>query len=164
MQCIKSRESYSCALQSLPSSGTVKCMHIFFCSRTASHGNMVCSGVDTVNVVRDRPGLQALTDDLMDLGATVVTTEDALKARLKEAGLAPPALALNCVGGSSGTAVAKSLECVAETCCTCSVNPCLAKSDTGGMCKHSHMPSQVHRAYRSARKRHCNFSSAMRLF
>lgn len=67
------------------------------------------AGVETVNVVRDRPGIQALTDELMALGATVVTTEEALKTQLKEAGLAPPALALNCVGGSSGTVVAKSL-------------------------------------------------------
>ena len=77
---------------------------------------MVSPGVETVNVVRDRPGIQALTDELMALGATVVTTEEALKTQLKEAGLAPPALALNCVGGSSGTAVAKSLGCVADTC------------------------------------------------
>ena len=67
------------------------------------------TGVNTVNVVRDRPGLQALTDVLTALGATVVTTEEELKAHLKEAGLPPPALALNCVGGSSGTAVAKAL-------------------------------------------------------
>ena len=55
--------------------------------------------------------MQDLTDELLGLGATVVTTEEGLKARLREAGLPPPALALNCVGGSSATAVAKSLGC-----------------------------------------------------
>ena len=63
----------------------------------------------TVNIVRDRPNVQALADELLSLGATVVTTEDDLQASLRASGLAPPQLALNCVGGSSATAVAKTL-------------------------------------------------------
>ena len=64
-----------------------------------------------MNVVRDRPDMQPLVNDLLGLGASIVTTEQDLKQALKEAGLKPPLLGLNCVGGSSATAVAKTLAC-----------------------------------------------------
>lgn len=65
----------------------------------------------TVNVVRDRPDLPALEEELKGLGADVVTTEERLKGDLAASGLPRPALALNCVGGSSSAAVAKALAC-----------------------------------------------------
>ncbi len=55
----------------------------------------VCSwsaGVNTVNVVRERQDMQALVDDLVGIGATVVTTEQDLKQTLKDADLKPPLL------------------------------------------------------------------------
>ena len=64
-----------------------------------------------MNVVRERPDMQALVDDLVGIGATIVTTEQDLKQTLKEADLKPPLLGLNCVGGSSATAIAKVLAC-----------------------------------------------------
>ncbi len=70
------------------------------------------TGVHTINVVRDRPDLQRLREELQGLGATLVTTEDALKADLAAAQLPRPALGLNCIGGSSSAAVAKALEYV----------------------------------------------------
>ena len=64
--------------------------------------------------------MQALVDDLMALGATMVTTEQELKQAMKDAGLKPPLLGLNCVGGSSATALAKALTCAAPAClCYC---------------------------------------------
>ncbi len=60
--------------------------------------------------------MQALVDDLMGLGATVVTTEQELKQAMKDARLKPPLLGLNCVGGSSATALAKALTCAAFAC------------------------------------------------
>ena len=71
-----------------------------------------CAGVHTINVVRDRPDMQALIEDLSRLGATVVTTEQDVKQATKVAGLEQPVLGLNCVGGSSATALAKTLACV----------------------------------------------------
>lgn len=67
-------------------------------------------GLKTVNVVRDRPGLQDLRSELSALGADVVTTEEALKEDLASLQLPRPRLALNCVGGSSSAAVAKILQ------------------------------------------------------
>lgn len=69
----------------------------------------ISAGVRTVNVVRDRPDLDQLRVELRDLGATVVTTEEALKQNIAAAELPRPRLGLNCVGGSSSAAVAKAL-------------------------------------------------------
>lgn len=66
-------------------------------------------GVRTVNVVRPRDDWDATVAHLTALGADVVTTEEKLKNDLKAAGLPAPALALDCVGGSASTAVAKCL-------------------------------------------------------
>lgn len=46
---------------------------------------------------------------LRGLGADVVASEEEAKQALAAAGLPPPKLGLNCVGGSSATAVAKLL-------------------------------------------------------
>lgn len=70
-------------------------------------------GLKTVNVIRARhteEETSALKEELHKLGATLVTTAETLKADLKESGLPPPKLALNCVGGETATAVAKTLE------------------------------------------------------
>ena len=75
-------------------------------------GNAVFAGVHTVNVVRNRPDLEQLREELRGLGASVVTTEDALKQDLAAADFpSRPLLGLNCVGGSSSNAVAKALGC-----------------------------------------------------
>jgi len=64
-------------------------------------------GVRTVNIVRDRPGALAEVARLKSLGATVVTTEK--NARTDAAGLPPPRLGLNCVGGSAAQVVGRLL-------------------------------------------------------
>ncbi|XP_055467075.1 enoyl-[acyl-carrier-protein] reductase, mitochondrial isoform X1 [Psammomys obesus] len=66
----------------------------------------------TINVVRDRPDIQKLTDRLKGLGADYVLTEEELrmpetKAVFKELPL--PRLALNCVGGKSSTELLRHL-------------------------------------------------------
>ncbi|KAL0048172.1 hypothetical protein WJX82_009266 [Trebouxia sp. C0006] len=66
-------------------------------------------GIHTVNVVRDRPNLSELEHYLRGLGADIVTTDEKLKAALASADMPRPKLGLNCVGGASSTAVAKSL-------------------------------------------------------
>jgi len=61
-------------------------------------------GVNTVNIVRDRPNLDELRSHLTDLGANHVVTEEDLKSsKMKEImkSIKPPKLALNCVGGKS---------------------------------------------------------------
>eukprot|EP00879_Flechtneria_rotunda_P013891 GHRR01014507.1.p1 GENE.GHRR01014507.1~~GHRR01014507.1.p1 ORF type:complete len:309 (+),score=91.20 GHRR01014507.1:1264-2190(+) len=69
-------------------------------------------GIKTVNVIRDRPDWDAAVSWLKEMGADLVTTEARLKEDLGTSGFPAPALALNCVGGSSATAVAKVLrEC-----------------------------------------------------
>ncbi|SAM05790.1 hypothetical protein [Absidia glauca] len=69
-------------------------------------------GIKTVNVVRNRPDIDQLRDDLMQLGATHVITDDVLgshetKTMIKEWG--QPKLGLNCVGGKSATEMARHL-------------------------------------------------------
>lgn len=77
-------------------------------------------GIKTLNVVRERetPGkTEALKQELQELGATAVVTEAELlsgefKSRVNELtrnGKEPIRLALNCVGGKSATALAKTL-------------------------------------------------------
>ncbi|XP_038191204.1 enoyl-[acyl-carrier-protein] reductase, mitochondrial isoform X2 [Arvicola amphibius] len=66
----------------------------------------------TINVVRDRPDIQKLTDRLKNLGADYVLTEEELripetKTIFKDLPL--PRLALNCVGGKSSTELLRHL-------------------------------------------------------
>ncbi|KAJ8868603.1 hypothetical protein PR048_030141 [Dryococelus australis] len=69
-------------------------------------------GYHTVNVVRDRPNIDELKENLKELGATYVLTEDELweTEMFKSGKVARPRLALNCVGGASGELLARQLE------------------------------------------------------
>jgi len=73
-------------------------------------------GVQTLNVVRDRPNLSDLKARLESLGATVVITEEELAntRSLAEAMAtfkgAKPVLGLNCVGGNSAADIARLLK------------------------------------------------------
>lgn len=61
-------------------------------------------GINTVNIIRNRPKLEELKNHLKDLGANFVVTEEDLKSsEMKDTmkGIKPPKLALNCVGGKS---------------------------------------------------------------
>ncbi|XP_020014090.2 enoyl-[acyl-carrier-protein] reductase, mitochondrial isoform X1 [Castor canadensis] len=69
-------------------------------------------GLRTINVVRDRPDIQKLSDRLKDLGAEHVITEEELrkpetKNLFKD--MPQPRLALNCVGGKSSTELLRHL-------------------------------------------------------
>nr|XP_023025026.1 enoyl-[acyl-carrier-protein] reductase, mitochondrial-like [Leptinotarsa decemlineata]XP_023025027.1 enoyl-[acyl-carrier-protein] reductase, mitochondrial-like [Leptinotarsa decemlineata] len=62
-------------------------------------------GINTVNIVRNRPNIEVLKTFLKSLGATYVFTEDEF-AKIdifKQGTLKRPLLALNCVGGRSAT-------------------------------------------------------------
>lgn len=56
-----------------------------------------------------RPDWEATVDWLKGMGADVVCREADAKAAATAAGLPPPALGLNCVGGAAALAVAKLL-------------------------------------------------------
>ncbi|KAM7247726.1 hypothetical protein CapIbe_001679, partial [Capra ibex] len=69
-------------------------------------------GLRTINVLRDRPDLQKLTDRLKNLGADHVVTEEGLrKPEMKSffKDVPQPRLALNCVGGKSSTELLRHL-------------------------------------------------------
>ncbi|XP_072465720.1 enoyl-[acyl-carrier-protein] reductase, mitochondrial isoform X3 [Notamacropus eugenii] len=69
-------------------------------------------GLRTINIVRDRPDLQKLTDRLKDLGAEHVFTEEEMrKPEMKDffKNFPRPQLALNCVGGKSSTELMRHL-------------------------------------------------------
>ncbi|KAK9449928.1 uncharacterized protein V1518DRAFT_415081 [Limtongia smithiae] len=72
-------------------------------------------GLKSINVVRNRPDIDVLKDDLYSLGATKVVTEEELadkgfRKTIKEwIGKSPLKLALNCTGGDSTTNVARQL-------------------------------------------------------
>ena len=74
-------------------------------------------GYKSINVVRDRPGLDELKNELRELGATVVVTDEELRAqgfeeRVNEwtdGGREIIRLGLNCVGGKPTSAMAKIL-------------------------------------------------------
>ncbi|XP_026965194.1 enoyl-[acyl-carrier-protein] reductase, mitochondrial [Sagmatias obliquidens] len=69
-------------------------------------------GLRTINVVRDRPDIQKLTDRLKNLGAHHVVTEEELrKHEMKNffKDMPQPQLALNCVGGKSSTELLRHL-------------------------------------------------------
>lgn len=60
--------------------------------------------INTINVVRDRPNLEALKSHLMSLGATYVITENELRTPMMNdifKNIPKPNLGLNCVGGKS---------------------------------------------------------------
>ncbi|KAI9315383.1 hypothetical protein BX666DRAFT_1962230 [Dichotomocladium elegans] len=72
-------------------------------------------GIKTVNVVRNRPEIDQLREELTELGATHVVTDEELgsftmRSQMKEwfAGK-PPLLGLNCVGGKAATEMARYL-------------------------------------------------------
>lgn len=69
-------------------------------------------GIQTINVIRDRPDVQRLSDTLTALGATHVITEDKLRRpEIKELlKSCPPKLALNGVGGKSATELLRLLQ------------------------------------------------------
>lgn len=63
-------------------------------------------GLNSINIVRDRPNLQALKDKLKSLGADYVVTEEELRGPvMKEifSVVPPPKLALNCIGGKNAS-------------------------------------------------------------
>ncbi|CEP14039.1 hypothetical protein [Parasitella parasitica] len=72
-------------------------------------------GLKTINVVRNRPNLDQLVDELTQLGATHVITDESLgRAESKKEikswfGKNAPLLGLNCVGGQSATEMARYL-------------------------------------------------------
>jgi len=61
----------------------------------------------TINVVRNRDDIADLRAEMTRLGADVVLTEEEARTAWKE--LPRPLLALNCVGGASGTELCKAL-------------------------------------------------------
>ncbi|KAG2496254.1 hypothetical protein HYH03_005850 [Edaphochlamys debaryana] len=67
-------------------------------------------GIRTINVIRDRPDMEATVARLKGLGADLVTTEENLKDDLAASGLPAPMLGLNCVGGSAASAVSRILK------------------------------------------------------
>ncbi|XP_037683873.1 enoyl-[acyl-carrier-protein] reductase, mitochondrial isoform X3 [Choloepus didactylus] len=69
-------------------------------------------GLRTINVVRDRPDIQKLSNRLKNLGAEHVITEEELrKPEMKSfwKDMPQPRLALNCVGGKSSTELLRHL-------------------------------------------------------
>ncbi|XP_044523894.1 enoyl-[acyl-carrier-protein] reductase, mitochondrial isoform X1 [Gracilinanus agilis] len=69
-------------------------------------------GLRTINVVRDRPDLQKLTDRLKGLGAEHIFTEEAMRRpEMKDffKNFPRPRLAFNCVGGKSATELMRHL-------------------------------------------------------
>lgn len=70
-------------------------------------------GIQTINVVRDRPDLQQLSDRLTALGATHVITDETLRRpEMKELfkSCPRPKIALNGVGGKSATELLRHLQ------------------------------------------------------
>lgn len=67
-------------------------------------------GINTVNIIRDRPNVDQLKSELKELGATEVLTEEELRTTdiFKEK-YPKPCLALNCVGGKSATELMRHL-------------------------------------------------------
>ncbi|KAI7901364.1 uncharacterized protein BX663DRAFT_514222 [Cokeromyces recurvatus] len=72
-------------------------------------------GLKTINVVRNRPDIDTLRQELIELGATHVVVDETLgnfetKKEIKSwFGQHPPLLGLNCVGGKNATEMAKYL-------------------------------------------------------
>lgn len=66
-------------------------------------------GINTVNIIRDRPDRRETEHELRDMGASLVTTAEEVRRALKDSGLPKPKLALDCVSGEAATACAKVL-------------------------------------------------------
>ncbi|ORE10963.1 NAD(P)-binding protein [Rhizopus microsporus var. microsporus] len=72
-------------------------------------------GLNTINIVRNRPELDQLVNELEEIGATHVITDEELgshemRKRIKSwVGDKPPLLGLNCVGGKPATEMARYL-------------------------------------------------------
>lgn len=72
-------------------------------------------GLRSINVVRDRPDLDAMKQELTSLGADHVITEEEAASREFQSTIdswtqkAPIQLALNCVGGKSATSISRKL-------------------------------------------------------
>ncbi|KAG2448611.1 hypothetical protein HYH02_006500 [Chlamydomonas schloesseri] len=66
-------------------------------------------GIKTINLIRERPDMEATVARLKALGADLVTTEERLKDDLKASGLPAPKLGFNCVGGNAAQAVTRIL-------------------------------------------------------
>ncbi|CAN7983181.1 unnamed protein product [Ixodes pacificus] len=63
-------------------------------------------GLNSINIVRDRPNLIELKDMLRTLGADYVVTEEELRTPIMKeifTVVPPPKLALNCIGGKNAT-------------------------------------------------------------
>lgn len=59
-------------------------------------------GLRTVNIVRNREGIDKLKEELVQIGADYVLTEEELRStKIFGSQVPPPKLALNCVGGKS---------------------------------------------------------------
>ncbi|RKO93607.1 hypothetical protein BDK51DRAFT_21152 [Blyttiomyces helicus] len=70
-------------------------------------------GLRTVNVIRNRPNLDEVANELKSMGADLVVSEEDVRkpdvaARIQALG-APPRLALNCVGGKSALNLSRML-------------------------------------------------------
>ncbi|CAH1118343.1 unnamed protein product [Phaedon cochleariae] len=69
-------------------------------------------GINTVNVIRDRPNVEELKTFLKNLGATYVFTEEEIKTTdvFKTGRLEKPMLGLNCVGGKNAAQLIRHLD------------------------------------------------------
>ena len=66
-------------------------------------------GLNTINLIRDRPNRREIERELKELGATAVVTSSELPALMREWQHPAPKLALDCVCGEAATAAAKAL-------------------------------------------------------
>jgi trans-2-enoyl-CoA reductase len=66
-------------------------------------------GLKTINIVRERDDWDDTVQSLENIGADLVSTPKNVREDAKSAGLPPPKLALNCVGGETATTMAKML-------------------------------------------------------
>lgn len=68
-------------------------------------------GYQTVNIVRSREGIDKLKQELRDMGADYVLTEEELRSSklFKNGELAPPKLVLNCVSGKAVIELVKTM-------------------------------------------------------
>lgn len=66
-------------------------------------------GINTINLIRDRPERAEQERELRSLGATLVTTAAECRQALQAAGLPKPKLGLDCVSSDSAAACAKVL-------------------------------------------------------
>ncbi|CAG0890842.1 unnamed protein product [Darwinula stevensoni] len=68
-------------------------------------------GLKTINIVRDRPDIKSLKDQLYELGADHVVTEEELKSfDVEKNGLKLPLLGFDCVAGKSGANMLRKMD------------------------------------------------------